>query len=296
MVSAVPVHPATPAPPARIARAVRYDRIAPRPIDLPTGTTLLPPRTRRHVGTLYDYAGLVQACATQPAGNRLDHLDALEDDLDRRHPRHPVVARTRRLAHTHDLPTALLHHLVSATRQDQLITRYARFDDLMGYCRLSGPPLAQLSVAVAGTTDPDHAALAATTATAARLMQLCASVAADADEGRVYLPQDELGEMGLADADLTARPAGRSTRAAVEANAHRAYYLLANAAPRLADLPWPARICLTGVVTDALVLHRALRADRYDSGDGPVVAARRDRVRDFVNGLTRPHRLAAFPD
>ncbi len=295
MVSAVPVQPG-PTRAAAPGTATRIDRLTADAGLLPTGAALLPPWQRRHLRTLYDYAGLIRGTVERPAADRAGLLDALEDDLDRRHPRNPTVARTRRLARSHDLPSTWLHHLISAARQDLLITHYSCFDDLLGYCRLSGAPLTRLAVAVLGDDDPEHDDLAATAGAAARLLDLANRVTVDADVHRIYLPQDELGARQLRPDDLTAHPAGSAARAAVEAQAHRAYYLLTSAAPRLADLRWSARIAVTGVVTDALALHHALRVERYDTSSGPLVPARPERFRTFMTGLTRPHRLAAFPD
>ncbi len=293
MVSAVPVRPG-PDRPAEPATPI--DRLTATADRLPTGAGLLPPWQRRRLRTLRDYAALIRGILDRPVADRAGLLDALEDDLDRRHPRNPTVARTRRLARSRDLPTTWLHHLIAAARQDLLITHYSCFDDLLGYCRLSEAPLTRLTVAVLGDDDPDHGDLAATTGTAVRLLELANRVTVDADVRRVYLPQDELSTRRLGLDDLTAHPAGPAARAAVEAQAHRAYYLLTSAAPRLADLPWSARVALTGVVTDALTLHHALRAEHYDTSSGPVVPARPERLRTFLTGLTRPHRLAVFPD
>ncbi len=302
MVSAVPVQPDLPVDPGIPSRAtrsgpgVRLDRLTADADPLPTGAGLLPPWQRRRLRTLYDYVGLVRSVPEQPSVVQADLLDALEDDLDRKHPRNPTIARTRRLAKSRGLPTTWLHQLISAARQDQLITHYSCFDDLLGYCRLSGAPLAQLTLAALGDDDPGDGDLAAAAGTAARLLDLSTRVCVDADRGRVYLPQDELSTRRLRGDELTARPALAATRAVVEAQAHRAYYLLASAAPRLADLSWPARIALTGVVTDALTQHNALRAEGYDTTGWPFAPPRPDRLRAFATGLTRPHRLAGFAD
>jgi phytoene/squalene synthetase len=302
VVSAVPVQPGLPVDagiPSRPAGSppdVRLDRFTADADPLPTGAGLLAPWQRRRLRTLYDYVGLVRSVPDRPAVLQADLLDALEDDLDRKHPRNPTIARTRRLAKSRGLPTTWLHQLISAARQDRLITHYSCFDDLLGYCRLSGSPLAQLTLGALGDDDPGNGDLAATVGSAARLLDLSSRVCVDADRGRVYLPQDELSTRRLRDDELTARPALAATRAAVEAQAHRAYYLLASAAPRLADLSWPARIALTGMVTDALTLHHAMRAERYDTTGWPFVPPRPDRIRAFATGLTRPHRLAGFAD
>lgn len=113
-----------------------------------------------------------------------------------RHPVFVVLADTmlRRL-----LDPQPFHDLISAFEQDQRITRYQTWDQLVGYCRLSADPVGRIVLALAGHRgdqpgDAERFAMSDATCTALQLTNFWQDVRRDLFErDRVYLPSDLTG-------------------------------------------------------------------------------------------------------
>ena len=68
-------------------------------------------------------------------------------------PRHPVFVALRETIREFDIPRDPFANLLTAFRQDQTITRYPTFDDLLGYCKNSANPVGHLVLYLCGYRD-----------------------------------------------------------------------------------------------------------------------------------------------
>ena len=132
------------------------------------------------------------------AGDRLAALDEVERQLRLAlslgaGPDGPRAARrgdppawSARMAETVrrlDLPTEPLFDLVQANRQDQIVSRYETFEDLVGYCRLSANPVGRMVLAIFGVATPERNAWSDSICTALQLVEHWQDVAEDAIVG-----------------------------------------------------------------------------------------------------------------
>jgi len=67
--------------------------------------------------------------------------------------RHPVFVALRETATRHTLSDAPFHHLIDAFVQDQRVTEYRTWDDVLGYCKLSADPVGRIVLALSGIGD-----------------------------------------------------------------------------------------------------------------------------------------------
>ncbi len=65
-------------------------------------------------------------------------------------PRHPVFTALEPVVRRHDLPMEPFDALIRAFEQDQRVTRYETWEELIGYCRLSADPVGRLVLMVLG--------------------------------------------------------------------------------------------------------------------------------------------------
>ena len=123
------------------------------------------------------------------------------DELDRcyaDHPRHPVFVALRQTIGKHDLPREPFDRLIDAFLQDQTVTRYETWDQLLDYCTRSADPVGRLVLLMCGHRDPDFAALSDATCTALQLTNFWQDVRRDVlERDRVYLPAELLTPHGL---------------------------------------------------------------------------------------------------
>ncbi|HUB25972.1 MAG TPA: squalene/phytoene synthase family protein, partial [Tepidisphaeraceae bacterium] len=89
--------------------------------------------------------------------------------------------------------------------QDQIVTRYETFDDLLGYCRNSANPVGRLVLYLCGYRDPERQQLSDFTCTALQLANFWQDVSVDYGKGRIYLPLEDLRKFGVTEADIARR-------------------------------------------------------------------------------------------
>jgi squalene synthase HpnC len=206
------------------------------------------------------------------AEDRLTLLDAFEADLRRVFdgtPRHPLLRRLQPTVRRRSLTPAPFLGLIAANRQDQLVTRYETYDDLLAYCELSANPVGRLVLAVTGTATPERIRRSDAICTALQIVEHLQDVAEDLRRDRVYLPAADMRRFHVREADLAAPTAGASVRALVAHEAQRACHLLDEGAPLVGSVHGRLRLLLAGFVAGGRAAVHAIAAARYDVLPGP---------------------------
>ncbi|MEH0574030.1 MULTISPECIES: squalene synthase HpnC [Streptomyces] len=221
-----------------------------------------------------DDARLLGVSATE-AENRLLLLDAFEADLHRVFagsddpPRHPLLRRLQPTVRRRSLTPEPFLGLIAANRQDQLVTRYETYDDLLAYCELSANPVGRLVLAVTGTSTPERVRRSDAICTALQIVEHLQDVSEDLGRDRVYLPATDMKRFHVREADLAAKTAGASVRALVAYEAQRARDLLNEGAPLVGSVHGRLRLLLAGFVAGGRAAIRAIAAADYDVLPGP---------------------------
>ena len=184
--------------------------------NFPVGSRLIRPALRPHVHAFYAFARNADDIAdspTLPAAEKLARLHAMaavllgevEDGA-------PTARRLREsLAQTGVTPQHSLD-LLAAFRQDAAKTRYASWDELLDYCRISAMPVGRHVLDLHKERRATHGASDALCAALQVLnhLQDCARDLQELD--RCYLPQDMLAEAGVDTGALTASAASPGLR------------------------------------------------------------------------------------
>ncbi|MFH9859234.1 squalene synthase HpnC [Streptomyces sp. NPDC017202] len=206
------------------------------------------------------------------AEDRLVLLDAFEADLRRvfdSTPRHPLLRRLQPAVRRRSLTPEPFLGLIAANRQDQLVTRYETYDDLLAYCELSANPVGRLVLAVTGTTTPERVRRSDAVCTALQIVEHLQDVAEDLGRDRVYLPATDMKRFHVQEADLAAATAGASVRALVAFEAERARDLLDEGAPLVGSVHGRLRLLLAGFVAGGRAALHAIAAAHHDVLPGP---------------------------
>ena len=175
-------------------------------------TWFLPERLRDHFYAVYAYCRISDDLGDEvgDAQESLRLLDEWEGELNACYagtPRHPVFVALRETVRVCDIPKQPFADLLTAFRQDQLITRYPTFDDLLGYCRYSANPVGRLVLYVCGYRDAERQELSDHTCTALQLANFWQDVWPDYGKGRIYLPLEDFRKYGVAETDIAQRRA-----------------------------------------------------------------------------------------
>jgi squalene synthase HpnC len=185
--------------------------------NFPVASWLCPPRLRPTVAAIYRFARTADDIADEgraTAVERLADLAAFRNELTRCiekanggavlpvAERWPAVFGSLGVAIArHNLPTPLLHDLLSAFEQDVRYTerqhRYQSTDELLGYCRLSANPVGRLLLHLYGVHDARSLQQSDQVCSALQLINFWQDIGRDLANGRCYLPADTLQRHGL---------------------------------------------------------------------------------------------------
>ncbi|MFI9599822.1 squalene synthase HpnC [Streptomyces sp. NPDC004069] len=217
------------------------------------------------------------------AEDRLVLLDAFEADLRRVFdgtPRHPLLRRLQPTVHRRSLTPEPFLGLIAANRQDQLVTRYETYDDLLAYCELSANPVGRLVLAVTGTSTPERVRRSDAVCTALQIVEHLQDVREDLGRDRIYLPAADMKRFHVQESDLAAPTAGASVRALVAYEAERARGLLNEGAPLVGSVHGRLKLLLAGFVAGGRAAVHAIAAAEYDVLPGPPKPGRTRLLRE----------------
>jgi squalene synthase HpnC len=170
-------------------------------------TWFLPKRLRQHFYNVYAYCRISDDLGDEvgdPAAS-LQLLDAWESELEACYagsPRHPVFVALAETVRVCEIPRHEFSDLLAAFRQDQTVTRYKTFDDLLGYCRNSANPVGHLVLYLCGYKDAERQLFSDCTCTALQLANFWQDVTIDYAKGRIYLPLEDLHRFAVSEDDI----------------------------------------------------------------------------------------------
>jgi squalene synthase HpnC len=225
------------------------------------------------------------------AAERIRLLDELDDDLARLYrgesPRLEVIGQLAATVAACGIPAQPLRDLIQANRQDQIVRRYQTFDDLTGYCELSANPVGRLVLHVFGAYSPRRAALSDHVCTALQLAEHWQDVAEDYQNGRIYLPAEDLARFGVTEQALAGPAAGPEVRALMSFQVARASALLSAGSPLIATLRGAARVAVAGYVAGGRAALAAIEAAGYDVLAATPRPARPRLLAELARAYTR---------
>ncbi len=118
---------------------------------------------------------------------------------------HPVFVALQRTVKLFELSREPFDDLLTAFEQDQVVSEYQTFDELLGYCRNSANPVGRIVLRLCGADDERSVELSDAVCTGLQLANFWQDVARDADIGRTYLPIEDCERFGYSRHDLTQR-------------------------------------------------------------------------------------------
>jgi squalene synthase HpnC len=240
--------------------------------NFPVAMRVLPRRYREHLVAVYDVVRTIDDLGDEAAGDRGAQLDEFGRDLSRlwrgEPPRAAVLRRLAPSVRACDLPEEPFQNLIEANRQDQRITGYETYAELLGYCRLSAQPVGRLVLVIFGASTPERVARSDQVCDALQLIEHWQDVAEDRRAGRVYLPREDMKRFGVGETDLDAGTASAAVRRLMAFETGRAAALLDEGAPLVGQLRGWARIAVAGYVAGGRAALDALRR-----GEGDVLSS-----------------------
>ncbi|GAA3134711.1 phytoene/squalene synthase family protein [Planomonospora alba] len=257
-------------------------------------TLLLPAWKRPHVHALYGFARYADEIVDSFAvtGDRAAALDRLAERLAPAlageaggDPVLPAFAQTVRCF---GIDHADIRAFLASMRADLTVTRYATYDDLLGYMEGSAAVIGTMTLPVLEPL-PGMAERAREPARqlglAFQLTNFLRDVAEDLARGRVYLPLADLDRFGVRVADLGRPVAGPALRGLLAFEAERARGHYRRALEGVDMLTPSSRPCVRAAYELYGGILERIEAAGYDVLRGRATVPRRRRLAVFARHL-----------
>ncbi|HEX3742081.1 MAG TPA: squalene synthase HpnC [Terriglobales bacterium] len=210
--SSLPAEYAIPSQAPSLADAYAYcERLARSHYEnFSVATWFLPKRLRQHFYNVYAYCRISDDLGDETGDCQasLQLLDQWESELNACYtgdPRHPVFVALAGTVREFDIPKQTFADLLTAFRQDQRVTRYETFEDVLSYCHYSANPVGHLVLYLCGYRDSERQQLSDYTCTALQLANFWQDVSDDYAKGRIYLPLEDLRKYGVTESDIAGK-------------------------------------------------------------------------------------------
>ncbi len=168
----------------------------------------LPRETRQAMAVFYGFCRVVDDVADSPSlsvDRKQEGLAFWRAEVDRAYggvPRSPLGKELASVVHRYRITREPLEEVVNGVEMDLHRSRYPTFAALAVYCRRVASAVGLVSIEIFGCRRPESRHYAEDLGMAFQLTNILRDVRKDAEVGRVYLPEEELGEFGLGAEDV----------------------------------------------------------------------------------------------
>jgi squalene synthase HpnC len=170
-------------------------------------TWFLPGGLRQHFFNVYAYCRISDDLGDEVGDTAasLSLLDQWQGELDACYegsPRHPVFVALAETVRRFEIPKREFSDLLTAFRQDQSVTRFETFNDVLAYCHYSANPVGHLVLYLCGYRDAERQQLSNFTCSALQLANFWQDISVDYAKGRIYLPLEDLRRFCVTESDI----------------------------------------------------------------------------------------------
>ncbi len=244
---------------------------------------LLPRRLRQDFFNIYAFCRWADDLGDEMGDPRLSLrlLEWWRQELGRMYQdevRHPVFVALRGSVLRHSLPEQPFADLVRAFVQDQTVTRYQTYAQLLDYCAWSANPVGRLVLSLGGYRDGARQTLADSTCTALQLANFWQDVARDLAKGRVYIPLEDMAAHGYRLEDLELLRFNKNCRELMRDLVNRAHLLFLAGLPLADQVDRRLAVDIELFSRGGLAILEKIRAQDYNVLARRPVLNGRDRL------------------
>lgn len=171
---------------------------------------LLPRAERWATFALYSFCrycdNLVDTPRARTSGELIDELGMLARELEIAYrtgqSEHPVIRPFIIVAQRYNIPIEYPLDLIRGVEMDMIYKRYQTFDDLYVFCYRVAAVVGLMMTHVLGYRHVSAFDYAVRMGIAMQLTNILRDICEDKEQGRIYLPLDELAQFGLSETDI----------------------------------------------------------------------------------------------
>ncbi len=171
---------------------------------------VLPDEQRRAIGVVWDFCRAVDDAVDEAVDRQTAEKELAEwrREIDRlfgaEAPRTPQGMRLKPFVATFHVSRQAFDDLADGVEMDLRQSRYATFDELIGYCRRVASAVGLICIEIFGCRDTRARDYAFNLGLALQVTNIIRDVRVDLERDRIYLPQDDLARFGVTEAALGA--------------------------------------------------------------------------------------------
>ena len=229
----------------------------------------LPEALRPHFHAIYAYCRISDDLGDEvgDTAQSLALLDLWGRELDACYEgraRHPVFVALAETIRACSIPKEPFADLLTAFRQDQIVTRYQTIQDVLGYCRYSANPVGRLVLYACGYADEERFRLSDATCSALQLANFWQDVRVDFTKDRVYLPQKDMQSFDVTDDTIAGEIATPQFRALLRHEVEFARGLFEEGLPLIGMVSRDLALDLDLFSRGGLEILHAIERQNYD--------------------------------
>lgn len=202
------------------------------------------------------------------SGKAAAAIDQWEADLRRAlagdHPPHAVWPAFLDTVHRYQIPHEYFFEMIRGVRSDLEPRRIARFEELYEYCYRVASVVGLTVISILGFQGARALELAEKCGIAFQLTNILRDVREDAQNDRVYLPEEDLSRFGVTVADLRSGAPSDAFRALMAFEAGRAWAYYRESFPLVTLTARSGRACLSALIGIYSNLLRAIEQADFD--------------------------------
>ncbi|MDQ6707288.1 MAG: squalene synthase HpnC, partial [Acidobacteriota bacterium] len=207
---------------------------------------------------------------------------------------HPVFVALSGTVARHGIPKQPFEDLIHAFVQDQTVTRYADWDQLLDYCVYSANPVGRLVLYLCGYSDAGRQKLSDATCTALQLANFWQDVTVDLRKDRVYMPLDVLRRHDCSLQDVFALRITPGFRLAMRELVERARELFLQGLPLARSVDGRLAVDLDLFSRGGLRILTKIERQNYDVLSRRPAISKSERVRLLLGALVGALARRAF--
>ncbi len=244
----------------------------------------LPKDKRQHFYNIYSYCRWSDDLADEVPDpiKALELLNWWENELEKCYagkPEHPVFVALQDTITAFDIPITPFRNLLIAFKQDQTVTRYPTYQDLVGYCVNSANPVGHLVLYLCGYRDKQRQDLADFTCTALQLTNFWQDIALDLQKGRIYLPLEDMAKFQYSEADLFSHKYSEAFIQLMQFEVQRTYELFKKGLELCSLVNRKVRLDVELFSRGGMELLNRIEDNQYDVFTRRPVLSKKDKLR-----------------
>lgn len=250
----------------------------------------LPSRLRKDLFNIYAFCRLADDFADESidklqAESTLDRWEALLIEAASGDVSNPLFSALGDTIRRRRLSLGLFHNLIKAFRLDLYKKRYANWDELREYTRLSADPVGRIVLQLNDCRNPDYFALSDKICTALQLTNHLQDVSEDFKKGRIYIPLNDMQEFKVTDEDIEMGRATDNFKRLMEFEVDRTRQLFMEGATLLKKVGRKLAPQLSLYLGGGMAALRAIERVDYDVLNNPARLTGLDKLKLVIKSL-----------